>query len=451
MREGYTGEAGAGEPKPAGLPKKPVCSGTQAALAAKWRMLLRLSVLLICLAATGWYLHGKERAGHLQRVDEHFLDFLVANARDRFNQPDPEAGGQVVLVRMREEDAGEYAGWPPPPLDWQTVLKSLHSYAPSVVVIATPLTWGRPAPDFVPAVAEALMPFPSTVLGVEAKMAEPGTEGPAFMGDFAELLPRFQRVEGDVRLAPRLASLISGPDRELRNQAEVGLLGARQSKEAWLLPYAARVEGQLAPSVLAQALARHSRSPYSLQRLRLGAGAGTYLQQGLYVPLEPSGEMKITSHETVPSVNALNLMTGTLADGTDDADKAALGTGKIIVIGFDRETAGTEPRLARLYAQALAQALALPRLQMLSPTQQWVAWAAALLGALWLTLRVRRSRALWAGALLVFLALLTSYLVFQSGLTWFPPTMPAAFLVVGALVGAILGRKEIAVTERPQP
>ena len=54
-------------------------------------------------------------------------------------------------------------------------------------------------------------------------------------------------------------------------------------------------------------------------------------------------------------VNALHLMTGALADGTDAAEKAALGRGRIVVIGPDRESAGDAPRVALLHAQEAAK------------------------------------------------------------------------------------------------
>jgi CHASE2 domain-containing sensor protein len=411
-------------------------------------LLLRLLVLSVCLAATGWYLHGQQRAGRLQRVDDLFLDFLAANARERLTAPDPAAADQVVLVLLREEDKAEYGAWPPPPLDWQTILKSLQVYEPSVVVITTPLTWGHPAPDFVPAVAESLRPFASVVLGVEAELAEARRDAPAFMGDLGEVLPRFSKVDGEAVGVPRLAALITAPDKPLRSQAEMGLLSARRAGEAWLLPYAVREGEDLLPTVLAQTLARESRSPYSLQRLRLGPGAGAYLREGRYIPLDPSGQVRVTSGPEVPTVNALHLMTGTLADGTDAADKAALGKGRIIVIGTDRES-GEGPRLAWLNARALAQVLSLPRMRMLSPAEQSLAWGLAAVGAAWLVVRVRRSRALVAGALLVFVALLGSYVLFQSQLLWFPPTMPAALLAAGAVVGLLLGRKNPAAAEGP--
>jgi hypothetical protein len=91
------------------------------------------------------------------------------------------------------------------------------------------------------------------------------------------------------------------------------------------------------PSVLAQTLARYSSSPYAFHRLRLGPGAGAYLGQGLFVPLEINGSVKSQPSTQVATVNALDLMTGGLADGISAADQAILGKGKIIVIGSDHQ------------------------------------------------------------------------------------------------------------------
>jgi hypothetical protein len=96
--------------------------------------------------------------------------------------------------------------------------------------------------------------------------------------------------------------------------------------------------------------------------------------------------------------------------------------------------------LAYLHAQALAQILSLPKLQKLTQIQQWIAWGIAALAASWLVLRVRRGRALWMGIGLVFCALVICFMAFQADLLWCPPTIPAALIAIGALLGMIVGR-----------
>ncbi|OYW73838.1 MAG: hypothetical protein B7Z37_20090, partial [Verrucomicrobia bacterium 12-59-8] len=179
--------------------------------------MIRALILVLLLSSLGCWLDGEHHAGRFQRVDELFLDFLVANARDRFVLVDDHAvtAAPVVLVKMRASDRAEYAGWPPRPLDWQMVLKGLQAYNPAVVVIPETLFWGRPSPEFVNEAAQALVPFPSTVLGVEGQLAA-NRDASAFLGGLESSLPQFQKVQGDIGSVPPLGALIAAPDDLIR-------------------------------------------------------------------------------------------------------------------------------------------------------------------------------------------------------------------------------------------
>lgn len=402
--------------------------------------MIRALILVILLGSLGCWLDREHRAGRFQRVDELFLDFLVANARDRFVVVDDPAvsAAPVVLVKMRTADKAEYAGWPPRPLDWQMVLKGLQAYNPAVVVIPETLFWGRPSPEFVSEAAQALVPFPSTVLGVESQLAaKPGT--PAFMGGLEDALPQFQKVQGDIGSVPPLGALVSPPDDLFRRQAELGIaIPPQAANSAARLPYTVQENGHLLPTVLAQTLSRFTRTPYATQRLLLGPGAGAYLANGAFVPLSASGELTLNTKQTVHEVDALNLMTSDLAEALSPQDKANLAGGKVIVIGTDDDA---QSGLARLHAQALAQVLALPRLRLLPDWVQWIIWGAAGLAGLWLVLFVPRKKAIPRGLLCIFAALVTCFLAFQSSLIWCPPTIPAALLAVSAVFARFAGRR----------
>lgn len=422
-------------------------------------LFLRLLLLLACLGSAAWYVDREQRAGRFQHVDDLFLDVLVANARERLSQPvKDERDSGVAFIAIKEEQRGEYASWPPPPLDWQTLLKGLQPYDPSVLLIAMPLGWGTPAPEFVPAVNDALLPFTSVVFGVETRLVENKTaaSAPPFMGDLADALPHFQRVDGEVKDAQALSALIAAPEASLRASGELGLLSVISKAGTSSLPYALRAENTLLPGALAQTFARLTNSPYALHRLRLGPGGGAYLAEGTFVPLQSDGSLAVTQRTNVPVINALDLMTGTLADALSPADKAALKQSKVIVIGLDHE-ANEIPRLAYLHAQAIADTLRLPHLQKLTEIQQWIAWGIAALAAAWIVLRTRRTSALWRGIGFIFIALVASFLAFHFKLLWCPPTMPVALIAVGALVGRIAGRgkpKEAptpAATPTPEP
>ncbi len=400
--------------------------------------MIRALILVLLLGSLGCWLDREHQAGRFQRVDELFLDFLVANARDRFIAADDQAvsSSPVVLVKMRLADKAEYAGWPPRPLDWQMVLKGLQAYNPAVVVIPETLFWGSPSPEFVNEAAQALVPFPSTVLGVEAQLAA-NREAPAFLGGLENSLPQFQKVQGDIGSVPPLGALIAAPDDLLRRQGEIGLT---VPKDAGKLPYAFQESGHLLPTVLAQALARFTQTPYATQRLLLGPGAGAYLSNGAFVPLSAAGEFIINTKQPVHEVDALHLMTSELADALSPQDKANLSGDKVIVIGTDDDA---QSGLARLHAQALAQVLALPRLRLLPHWAQWLLWGAAGLAGFWLVFFVPRTKSILRGMLCIFAALVTCFLAFQSSLIWCPPTIPAALIAVSTVFARIAGRRKV--------
>lgn len=400
------------------------------------KFMIRTFLLLALLASLGWWLDREHQAGRFQKVDEQFLDFLVANSRDRFEKAGtPGADSHVVLVKMRVADQGEYAGWPPRPLDWQMVFKELRGFEPSVIVVPEALSWGRPSPEFTREAADALLPFPSIVLGIDAQLA-PEAGKPAFLGGLDEVLPRFSKISGDLKNVPTLGALVVAPDEKLRLRAEIGVTIVRHEKDQTLLPYALREGGSLRPTVLAQSLARCSGTPYAAHRLMLGPGAGAFLADGAFVPLDPAGEFVLNTKQTLYEVDALNLMTSGITGTLSDESKRILGRRKVIVIGTDDDSTGG---IARQHAQALAQVLAMPRIQILSAYAQWVVWAAAACAGFWLVFRVPKKKALGRGLGLIFAGLVVCFLAFQSALFWCPPTLPAALLAASTVFARIAG------------
>ncbi len=410
-------------------------------------MILRTVILLVILGALGFQLDREQRDGRFQQADDLFLDFLLANARDRFVVDPAQHTDQVVLVRMREEDKAEYGAWPPPPIDWQMILKGLVPFEPAVIVIATPLTWGQPPPDFVADVGGALLPFTSVVLGVEARVEMGATRMASAVEPDAIALdgafPNITRIEGDPALLPRISRITAQPDEIIRRQMELGFTTppTTSANEPFAMPLAFRHGGIIAPSLMLQALSHYVRAPYSAQRLRIGPGAGAHLGRGIYLPLSDSGQLVFKAQPDLKAVNALNFMTGDLADGLSAADKENLGRDKIIVVGIDHDTA--QPTSARVHAAALAHALSLPRVHAIGLVPRWLICGIAAVGGC-LLLRHRGGKAMRAGLILIFAALVISYLTFQSQLVWFPPTVPAAILAASTLFAMVFGVKRAA-------
>lgn len=413
-------------------------------------------ILLFLLAGIAWLVQREQAEGRLRQVDEAFLDFLVANSRDRFEQLPEEVATPphpVVKVVLKRSEAAEYSDWPPQPLDWQMLLKGLQPFEPSVLVITTPLSWGHPPPDFVPAVAEALLPFPSVVLAAEAMATESaspdgGTPSTAFLGDLEGTLPRFERTSGAKDAATRLASIITPPSDGLRRSGEVGLIIPEEEGSALAVVGSG---GVWLPTLPVQALARHSKTPYVSSRIRLGPGAGLYFSQGLYVPLTHEGRMLTPKVIEIPEVNALNLITDGFAQILSEEEKEILGKGKVIFVGLKDDLAQTLGELDR-QALAVASALSNPRIHEVSPLGQRVIWGIAGLLALGLGAMGRRAKALRWGLITAFLAFAIGFVAFQSSLWWFPPSVPLAILLTGTVFGMLFGRRPAEpATHSPAP
>ena len=408
--------------------------------------MIRALCLLLVLGALGYHLEREQSAGRFQQADDAFLDFLLANSRDRFSNSEGKVSDKVVFVRFREEDQNEYATWPPAPIDWQILLKALLPFEPDVLVIPTVLDWGVPPPEFVPQVGEALLPFPSVVLGVEGREVS-AQETSATDAAVNDSFPTLTRFSGDPITSP-VQRVVSAPADSIRRQMELGMVPGPLGIQAASTPFVLKMHDKTIPSLAMQALTRHTRTPYSLQRVRLGDGAGAHLGKGRYLPLTPDGSFALQSKSSVASINALDLMTGELADALSAEDRAELGRGKIVVLGIDTDQ--PQPTVARIQAQVLGEALALPTLVTLGEIARWsVAGAAALVGLF--LLRFRGGKALRTGLLLIFAALVISFVLFQSQLIWFPPTVPGALLAASALFSMLFGRRPLNVQTADAP
>ena len=399
--------------------------------------MLRGFALLALLSGLAWWLNGEREHGRFREVDEVFLDFMLANARPQL-KPDPAKLGEVVFVRLREEDKKEYAGWPPLPIDYLMIARGLAAFDPGVLVIADPLHWKAPKPDSLPELAQALLPIPGVVLGVEASSWQ--TADLATIKFVADHLPALERMHGQAELLPGLHKLAGLPEPILLPQRDIGVV----TGPPWFM--ALRLRDHAVPSLVLAALSRASRTPFAHQRLHTGPGAGVHLGDALFVPLQDDGSI-VPGSLTIPSVNGLDLMTPDVIDPEGGAGKI-LGKGKTIVIGIDND--GTVATPARVQAQAIAGALALPRVRVLTFVEQIAAWIVAALLGLSL-LRLPKHKAVGGALLRLFAALVASYLAFQGALVWCPPAIPVALIAAAGLFVRLLGKKDPALNPAPSP
>jgi len=403
-------------------------------------MWIRLVIAGIVLGIVVWFLHQEQNRGRFRQIDETFEDFLIANARSRWEIPPNTEISDLVLVEFREDQASQFDVWPPQPLDWQIVFAALKSYQPEVLVITEPLSWGIGKPEFIDQLGKTLSEFPSVVLAVEAEVTAEELESPPFLCGLDRSLPDYPRTSGvSPSGTPRLSVLTSTPELSLRTMGEIGLIAPEANPFPFVIRYPQNdSEDRWLPSLTAQSITRLSRTPYAGQRLRLGAGAGIHYREGRFVPLLPDGSLNLpTNSPRFRTLNALNLMTGGLVEPLSDEDRRALSQSAVVMVGITRNQRDHTKREAR----ALAMALAMPQVRTLSLPFQWTVWTISACLALWIVaFRSGRGGLIWS-LIFVFAGVALSYLVFEATLTWCPPTIPATLLTTGGLLSVVIGRR----------
>ncbi len=351
-----------------------------------------------------------------------FLDFLIANTRDRFERTYIEPSPEVVVIEFNEKDKAEFSAWPPAPLDYIILLKRIAKHEPDVVVMGDVLKWDKADVPFLGELQESFRQFPLVALAFGATIDGTAKDSPEID---AEDLPVFKFVQGDASSAPKLGSFVL-PEKQLRTQMELGFVASSANEKAEhpsLL--VARAGQKLVPSLDAQMIALKEHTPYAEQRLRFGIGAGLHLGGRRFVPLANDGTVKPRLKSDPIRINAIDLLTPDLGDDTGRALAKKLGKHKLIILGTTTDS--SEPR-----ARIAAWALALPTLHRAPAWMEWTAAGAALLLA-FVQLRFRRFKAVAFGACVLALGLAAAIVSFQSTLTWCAPHLALALTLTGSV------------------
>lgn len=393
-------------------------------------MKLRTVLLAVVLALTATFALLARGGPAWNAAEGWFLDFLVANAHDRFDREKLGPAENVVFVEFREKDRAEFSAWPPAPIDYIMVLKKLKAHDPGVVAFSDLLKWQNADVSFVDELQHALVGFSQVVLAYSACT---GTTLESGLVSEEKDVPSITTVEGDSSATPAISRL-NFPDPRLSTQMQLGFVATEVDQPDHVPPLLlARADSRLVPSLAAQMIALQSRAPYVLQRLRFGAGAGLYLGNERFIPLAGGGAAPPKLAADFTRVSALDLQTPDLGDAASKAIAEKLGRNKLIVLGISPSPGETHVALA-------AWALALPQL---NPAPDYVTWLAALVAAGLVLWQMRFGS--WGAAIFGMCAIATllgiAVVTFQSTLFWWPPLLPGMLLLAGTVFCVTWPRK----------
>jgi hypothetical protein len=387
--------------------------------------------LILLLAAIGgslaWLYVGGGR-GQFPEVDPWYVDFLVANTRNKDAETSQALSSDVVLVQFREDEKAEYSAWPPAPLDYIMAMKRIAHHEPEVVAFADSLHWDNESPEFVLPLRQTLVAQPSVVFGFEVSSSDAGTAAlaPETKAFLETEMPSMGEAEDSIEAMPSFNQVVGIPSKTLRVVGQMGIttIAGTSNTPEGSVPLLARYESKIVPTVAAQAVTLYRRIPYSVMRLRLGAGARLSLGDRYVIPLDRTAAVRVPKEVDVPVVNALDLLTPELGVPSEAVNKEALGKKKIIVISHTK--AGAEE------ARTIAAALSAPAYHQASQRWEWVVAGVTALLAFWQA-RQGRLGSLVFGFAMVVLCVGAGILVFQTSLIWCSPLPVVAVIAPSTL------------------
>ncbi len=417
-------------------------------------MIPRLIVFFPAAAVAVMLLLNLEDRGRLAPVNQTYVEWLIANTRHGFETT--EASGQaekVVFLAVSDPDALVFEDWPLNALDYAILFNNLKQFDPGVVAVHPLLDLSGSGDLALRSVNRAALGLSSVILGVPA-VYDPNEE---FVDPIIRhVLTPLTHVSGDLDLALPFTGILGLPHERARVQRYLGfnhvynqvngLTDQQERPDRAVL--AARLGDDLYPSLALETALLHARTPLASTRFRLGQGAGVFIRDDRFIPLNADGSLDLPDHaaDLVVKVDAAELLTagGPIDQVSPDGGLLEALRGNIAVIGYDDPASrtieladGSLVSPAELTARTIATMVSMPSIMRLPMPYQYLVAGIGMLLCL-VCLRLPRRRAMTTALLFAFLNILAGFLVFQVVAVWWSLTVPVTLFALAGLVGLLV-------------
>lgn len=431
----------------------------------RYRLILFFVFGAILSVIGEWNLRKGGGAG--SALDRWWLEFCVANTRDRIHDP------AVTLVAIDDEyrpAIGETLSH----ADYAAVFGFVGKFEPKTIAFEPNPVFDENLPINQPTLEllkEAVLPLPKLTLGVVGEAGQP-PQSPAEKPEFETI----GKVEGDISQVTALTRLVATAHPQLLSNGAPAFTGielagdeATRGQDGRTLALIARDGEKLVPSFVLRSAAAHSGVSMDAITVRMPAedgGKGAIsVGERIQIPIDARGRMKVYEHSGIglgfyPSVSALHLA---LAGDQDEAIRQ-LQSGlegafeslksNLVVIGLDREQDRREPvaTLERPLSRAEWLVRAIATIQSGRFIERWPLWARILSLAVIATLaalvfRQSRKKVVIWGLIGTFLWFGLSMMIFKSSLSWSPPFAPLCLFGLMLVIGLILPEPRAKTTD----
>ena len=415
----------------------------------------RTLFFLIFCAGLVYGLQGMERGGRFHDINRKFLSWLTANTDGATASP------SITILRIEKDD--DIFDWPPTAIDFATMFNQLNLFTPKAIAVEPVLFWQDPHPQRFSSLVRKSEVLSPLLLGVEFEVNSAAVE--AIEENLLKEFEPITNITGDKSKLPRFTDVQSIPDESLRKHHQLAHTyidlggGDLSDQDVLKVPLLARHRDHVFASFVLKAVLLHEQIPVDEIEVRLGESikAG----DSLNIPIDSSGHFAVSPDwdRRIPSISANVLMVGPNPDPSELGPNEKLEDIKslhnnLILIGrtgdgvreFDRPGGGTITR-SEILASAIG-AIQSGRYQIrLSNKIQYVTWGVIILIGLLAYLAIKkRATAVVFGAFGLLTIVIVGLLTFQSTSHWCPPTIPAAIIVLSAVLSFFSASKRVPET-----
>ncbi|MCB1087945.1 MAG: hypothetical protein KDM63_12920 [Verrucomicrobiae bacterium] len=412
----------------------------------RFSLFLVFGVVITGLAE--WNL-SRGRDGFAAGLDRSWLEFCVANARDKISDP------QVTLVTV-DDDYKPAIGETLSQADYAAVFGFVGKFQPKAVAFEPNPVFDESQPinqTTLELLKEASLPLPRLTLGAVAENGQ-SPQNPAEEPKF----PALTKIEGDTSQVTPLTRVVAAPNPQLLangTPAFTGIeLGGDVGQGSRTLPLIARQGDKVVASFIVHALASYAGVP--LDQVSVKLPGHIEIGERYRIPIDSRGRMRYFEHAGIgggfyPSISAFQLALTGDEDETikkllvDLEDEFESLKSNLVVIGRDR----TEDRRETLigYDHPLSKADVLTRAIAIIQSGRYIDWwplwarllSIAIIAALAAHIfRGGRGRAFGWGILGAFLWFGIAMVAFKSTLAWAPPLAPLLLFALILIIGLVL-------------
>lgn len=391
----------------------------------------KATIFLILCAIIISLIRREENNGALSNFNRGYINWLIDTKKVKAEPP------SVTLLRINDPENSVFSEWPPSPIDYAIILKSLKKHEAKLVAIEPSMAWNNAGEGLLETLRSASLKYNKgeLLLGAVFQMDQSVFES---NDKFINLLKPISNVSGEIKNIPEFTMIDPLPDRRLTSIGipfaftSIDMAEQDQENNPLKVPLLARIKELVVPSFALRAIMMEQDIDSNDVKIHLGNKI--VFENGTVIPIDFQGAFEAFTGSR-PDINKEDISILSLPEEELDRSQLRSLSNRIILVGIDTEKEQIIPfRLGVNISNAERIALSIATIQSnlfiesFSSFSEYFIWVGIILIGLYL-IRLKRSKAVTRSLLTIIIYLAVSMVLFQSNNQWLSPMTPLSLMV----------------------